>query len=207
MPPPPPFPYWFFRGLGDEPLMVVPFDAPRDLGWDVLDPMFVVSYLEGWLLDSEARATLYDVYAALFGPLPTTAWGLGEEHLSLKPLLRRAFERQDLVVLAPRRMNAVLPGQAAPIQPPTLPQRPPPPVLKTFIEIVLLDQDGNPVAGEVFQLTLPDGRVQNGNLDRAGFARVDGIDPGVCDVRFPNIDGREWGTTRPGGFRPPKLGG
>ncbi len=205
MPPPPPFPYWFFRGLGDEPLMVQPFDAPRDPGWDVLDPMFVVAYLEGWLLDSEARATLYDVHATLFGALATSAWGLGEERQSLRPLLLRSFERQDLVVLAPRRRNAQLPGQP-PLQPPSLPQRPPPPALKTFIEIVLLDQDGKPVPGEAFQITLPDGRVQTGTLDRTGFARVDGIDPGVCDVRFPNIDGSEWGRTRPGGLRPPKLG-
>jgi hypothetical protein len=187
--------------------MVQPFDAPRDLGWDVLDPMFVVAYLEGWLLDSEARVTLYQIHAALFGALATSAWGLGEERQSLRPLLLRAFERQDLVVLAPRRRSAVLPRRAAPIQPPSLPQRPPLPPAKTFIEIVLLDSDDKPVAGEAFQLTLPDGRVQNGNLDRAGFARVDGIDPGVCDVRFPNIDGREWGRTRPGGFKPPKLGG
>ncbi|MEP7126501.1 MAG: hypothetical protein ABJE95_36555 [Byssovorax sp.] len=207
MPPPPPFPCWFFRGLGDEPLMAQPFDAPRDLGWDVLDPMFVVAYLEGWLLDSEARATLYQIHATLFGALAVSAWGLGEEHLSLRPLLRRAFERQDLVVLAPRRRNAQLPGQAAPIQPPSLPQQPPPPTLKTFIEIVLLDEDDVPVAGEPFQITLPDGRVQTGTLDRAGFARVDGIDPGVCDVQFPRIDGREWGKTLGRGFRPPKLGG
>lgn len=204
MPPPPPFPFWVLRGLGDEPLLVQPADAPRDLGWDVLDPMFVVAYLEGWLLDSEARATLYDMHATLFGALATSAWGLGEEHLSLRPLLRRAFERQDLIVLAPRRRNAQLPGQPAPIQPPLRPQ---PQAPKTFIEIVLLDADGKPVAGEAFQITLPDGRIQNGNLDRAGFARVDGIDPGVCDVRFPNIDGLEWGRTRPGAFRPPKLGG
>lgn len=172
--------------------MVQPFDAPRDLGWDVLDPMFVVAYLEGWLLDSEARATLYDVHATLFGALATSGWGLGEEHLSLRPLLRRAFERQDLVVLAPRRRNAVLPGQPQ-VLPPLVPSLPPPPAVKTFIEIVLLDQDGKPVAGEAFRITMPDGTVQNGNLDRAGFARVDGIDPGVCDVQFPDIDRREWG--------------
>lgn len=187
--------------------MVQPFDAPRDPGWDVLDPMFVVAYLEGWLLDSEARATLYQLHAALFGELATSAWGLGEEHSSLKPLLVRAFERQDLVVLALRRRNAQLPRQAAPLQPPSLPQRPPPPALKTFIEIVLLDEDGRPVPGEAFQITLPDGRVQTGTLDRSGFARVDGIDPGTCDVQFPRIDGREWGKTLGRGFRPPKLGG
>lgn len=205
MPPPPPFPCWFLRGLGDEVLMVQPFLAPRDLGWDVLDPMFVVAYLEGWLLDSEARATLYDLHATLFGALSTSAWGLGEEQSSLRPLLLRAFERQDLIVLAPRRQSVPLPLQPQ-IQPPSFPQRSQPQAPKTFIEIVLLDEGGKPVPGEAFQITLPDGRIQTGNLDRAGFARVDGLDPGVCDVRFPNIDGNEWGKTVPRGFKPPALG-
>jgi hypothetical protein len=202
MPPPPPYNVWFFRGLGDEPLMVQTFDAPRDAGWDVLDPMFVVAYLEGWLLDSEARTTLYDMHATLFGALATSAWGLGEEHLSLKPLLRRAFERQDLVALVPRRRSAQLPGQ------PTVPPPPPPPpplALKTFIEIVLVNQEGKPVGGEAFQIILPDGSGQRGSLDRAGFARLDGLEPGVCDVSFPNIDGREWGKTLTGRLGRPKF--
>ena len=194
MPPPPQFPYWFFRGLGDEPLMVLPFDAPRDLGWDVLDPMFVVSYLEGWLLDSEARATLYDVYAALFGPLPTTAWGLGEEHLSLKPLLRRAFERQDLVVLAPRRINAVLPGPAQVPSPQVPPKFQPPalPKAKVWVEIELF-QGKDPVAGEAYVITPRGGVPASGTLDREGFARLEAIDPGTCKIEFPNLDAREWG--------------
>jgi hypothetical protein len=35
-------------------------------------------------------------------------------------------------------------------------------------------------------------------LDANGLLRVDGIDPaGICDVEFPDIDGREWGPTKP----------
>lgn len=169
------------------------FDAPRDPGWDVLHPMFPVGYFDRWLEHAEGRAILYDMHAALFGPLDLAVWGYGEEHLSLKPALVVAFERGDLVALVPRRRNAELPGRPeVPIEPPRRPQPRPP--VKTFIEIVLLDDDRNPVPGEAFELTLPDGDVRQGTLDQAGFARVDGIDPGTCDVSFPKIDGREWGT-------------
>jgi hypothetical protein len=202
MPPPPPYRHWYFLGLGDEPLLVQPVEAPRDLGWEVLDPMFVVAFLDRWLLEPESRATLYDLHVTLFGGLATSAWGLGEERLSLLPLLLRAFERQDLVVLAARRRNAVLPGQ--PPAPPS--SRPPPLSVKTFIEIVLLDADSRPVAGEAFEITLPDGQVRTGRLDQNGFSRIDGIDPGTCDVRFPGIDGREWGRSLERKLNPPKLG-
>ncbi len=63
---------------------------------------------------------------------------------------------------------------------------------KTWIEIVLKDEDGNPVPGEPYRITLPDGSVSEGTLDQNGFARVDGIDPGTCEVTFPNLDKDTW---------------
>jgi type VI secretion system secreted protein VgrG len=63
----------------------------------------------------------------------------------------------------------------------------------SWVEIELRDEDGAPVAGEAYQITLPDGKVlATGTLDEKGFARVDGIDPGKCKVTFPNMDGRTW---------------
>ena len=63
---------------------------------------------------------------------------------------------------------------------------------KSWIEIVLVDEDDNPQAGEEYQITLPDGSVADGTLDEKGFARVDGIDSGTCDVTFPNLDKDAW---------------
>jgi type VI secretion system secreted protein VgrG len=58
-----------------------------------------------------------------------------------------------------------------------------------WIEIKLLDEDQNPVPGEQYRITLPDGEtVAEGTLDDKGSARVDGIDPGTCQVSFPNLD-------------------
>ena len=62
-----------------------------------------------------------------------------------------------------------------------------------WIEIELLDEDGNPVSGETYSITLPDGTtVADGTLDEKGRARVDNIDPGTCKITFPNLDGEAW---------------
>jgi len=59
---------------------------------------------------------------------------------------------------------------------------------KSWIEIKLLDEDGQPVPGEPYSIKLPDGSVVDGTLDGNGFARVDGIDPGSAEVSFPELD-------------------
>lgn len=63
---------------------------------------------------------------------------------------------------------------------------------KTWIEIELVDESDEPVPGEKYKITLPDGRVTTGTLDQNGFARVDGIDPGTCQVTFPELDKDAW---------------
>lgn len=64
---------------------------------------------------------------------------------------------------------------------------------KSWIEIVLEDENGKPVPGEAYRITLPDGTtLAEGTLDEKGFARVDNIDPGTCKVTFPNLDKEAW---------------
>jgi type VI secretion system secreted protein VgrG len=62
----------------------------------------------------------------------------------------------------------------------------------SWIEIQLLDSDDQPLAGEPFEITLPDGSLASGTLDEDGLARLDGIEPGNCEVTFPRLDGRDW---------------
>ncbi len=64
--------------------------------------------------------------------------------------------------------------------------------VKTWIEIRLIDDEGNPVPNEKYRLVLPDGSTAEGSLDANGWARRDDIDPGSCQVSFPNIDGPLW---------------
>jgi len=64
---------------------------------------------------------------------------------------------------------------------------------KSWIEIELVDEEDNPVPGERYKVTLPDGKtVAEGTLDEKGFARVEGIDPGTCKITFPNLDKDAW---------------
>ena len=63
---------------------------------------------------------------------------------------------------------------------------------KTWIEIELVDENNEPVPGEQYRITLPDGRLVTGTLNEKGFARVDGIDPGTCQITFPKLDKDAW---------------
>ena len=64
---------------------------------------------------------------------------------------------------------------------------------KAWIEIELVDEDDNPVAGEQYRITLPDGEtVATGTTDSNGIARVTRIDPGNCQITFTNLDEDAW---------------
>jgi len=67
------------------------------------------------------------------------------------------------------------------------------PEKKSWIEIEMVDEEDQPVSGERYEITLPDGEtVASGTLDDKGFARVDGIDPGTCQITFPDLDKDAW---------------
>ncbi len=59
---------------------------------------------------------------------------------------------------------------------------------KSWIEIALHDQEGEPIAGERYEIKLPDGKIASGSLDGDGHARIKGFDPGRCEVSFPGLD-------------------
>lgn len=62
-----------------------------------------------------------------------------------------------------------------------------------WVEIELKLEDGKPVAGEPYQITLPDGTVASGTLDEKGLARIDGLpNAGECQVTFPKRDKTAW---------------
>ncbi len=64
---------------------------------------------------------------------------------------------------------------------------------KSWIEIELVDEEKNPVPGERYKITLPDGEtVAEGTLDDKGFARVEGIEQGSCKITFPELDKDAW---------------
>ncbi len=58
-----------------------------------------------------------------------------------------------------------------------------------WIEIAFVDGGGEPVSDVAFDLRLADGQSKSGKTDKKGSARLEGITPGECSVRFPDIDG------------------
>lgn len=64
---------------------------------------------------------------------------------------------------------------------------------RSWIEIELVDEDDQPVTGERYRITLPDGTtVAQGTTGSDGVARVSGIDPGTCKITFPDLDKDAW---------------
>ena len=62
-----------------------------------------------------------------------------------------------------------------------------------WIEVLLVDEEDQPVAGQRFEITLPDGSIRVGQTDAQGLGRVDGIyPPGICQISFTELDREAW---------------
>jgi hypothetical protein len=116
----------------------------------------------------------------------------------------KAGKQEQLILRWKARMLACASGGAAgavdaTVDAPPARQRKPPKDsessdtrVKTWIAIRVLDEDGNPVPDVAYSVTLPDGSIMTGSLDDQGFARFDEIDPGQCQISFPEIHAKEW---------------
>ncbi|MFP2926080.1 carboxypeptidase regulatory-like domain-containing protein [Pyxidicoccus sp. 3LG] len=153
--------------------------------------VFVTSSLDHWLTTPVVARTLYAMYQALGG---APALGLsgperGRYEQRLKQRLTDAFTHGELVALEVRRPTLV-----APPWPDTLIPLPSEKPIEepTWLAIALKDEDGKPVPHTRYVVTLPDGSTREGVLDKNGYARVDGVNPGKCQVAFPDVDGQSW---------------
>jgi hypothetical protein len=59
---------------------------------------------------------------------------------------------------------------------------------KTWVAIRLVDDEGNPIAGQQYRLLLPDGSPKEGKLDDSGEVWVENIDAGKCEVSFSQLE-------------------
>jgi len=66
------------------------------------------------------------------------------------------------------------------------------PAPKGWVEVEMVDEAGDPVAGLRYEVTLPDGRVDSGTLDSKGLARIENFEPGYCKITFPDLDTETW---------------
>jgi hypothetical protein len=58
---------------------------------------------------------------------------------------------------------------------------------KTWIEIRLVNDAGDPIPDEQYVLHMPDKSTKKGKLDKRGRARLEGIEPGDYLVSFPDV--------------------
>lgn len=61
-----------------------------------------------------------------------------------------------------------------------------------WLEIELIGEDAKPIPYARYQVRLPNGALAEGYLDKEGFARLDGLAAGECQVRFPELDAEAW---------------
>ena len=62
----------------------------------------------------------------------------------------------------------------------------------SWIEFEMVDEADEPVPGIAYEVKLPDDSVATGTLDTQGFARIDGCEPGTCEISFPDLDKDAW---------------
>jgi len=58
--------------------------------------------------------------------------------------------------------------------------------LQDFVEISLVDNEGNPIANEDYILRLSNGEIRKGKLDGNGYKKEEGVPPAGCEIEFPN---------------------
>lgn len=117
---------------------------------------------------------------------------LADDGASLRARVRAALGEGR--VLALREGREVQRTGAAPkerdeeAQPPA----PTPRETKTWVTVRLLEEGDppRPVAHARYRIALTDGAVREGRLDAMGTAHFDGLDPGTCEVTFPDHDRR-----------------
>jgi len=63
---------------------------------------------------------------------------------------------------------------------------------KTWIEIQLVGEDGEPISGKKLEIELPDGTKKTATFNKEGKARFEGIAKGECQVALLGLDREAW---------------
>jgi hypothetical protein len=135
------------------------------------------------------------MYRAVYGPGDAAA----HSTVTLKNKLEAAFRKKELVMLrvsrggssggggggggTPGDDKAAKEEKEAPKTPP-LPKKPE----KTWVRFRLLDEDGEPMDDEPYEMVDSNGTKRKGKLDKDGTIYIPPIlTPGNCTITFPEI--------------------
>jgi hypothetical protein len=171
----------------------------------VVDVSTAIAKVDEWCDDPMHLPDMIDFYEEVTGNRlsPPTIIDIPKR---VKPALLGAIEDGLLAVVKhpmfrpfEARKQEGVHGQQAPrkVEEPTpLPRRRPlrrvPEKERIWVDIVLADRRGKPVAFEPFEVVSSDGRVFGGRLTGEGEAEIDDLSPGQCEINFPELDGSEW---------------
>lgn len=131
-------------------------------------------------LHAELRGSAFRGASRRVGPLEAQA--LGQE-------LEAALLAGRLVLEARPHVQGLTTLEA----PEPVPKWEPPPEKEkpadkgAWIELELVNQDGEPVANRSFRILQKGNVVREGMTNSAGFARIEPLAPGPCDVEFPDL--------------------
>ena len=80
--------------------------------------------------------------------------------------------------------------------------------ITSWIEIELVDEAGQPVPNERYEITAPDGEtIKRGHTNERGQAHVAVPEPGTCQISFPDLDQAAWERAGGGGSAAQAAGG
>ena len=188
---------WHFRGIhGDDVVFVALSDFAGD-GAGALASAEALrrldEVLDGTLdRDGTERAAAVEMLEAA-GRSRLDLAAVSRERL--RELLRAAVRERAIGLVRVARPLRASAGSAAPepAPPPApSPAKPQPKSEKTWITIKVMYEDGDEPYSGAFQVKLPDGRVEKGKLGSSGVKEISGIDPGSCEVSFPDLDANAW---------------
>jgi hypothetical protein len=156
------------------------------------EPQVAVFYIDRWLADPEEKAKLVEMYKSVHG-FGDSAWGAPS---ILKAKIEAAFENHTLVMLRQTHGGAGGGGGGGKKKPsrgagagggstaPTTSKKPE----KTWVRFRLLDEDGEPMDEEPYEMVDSNGSQRKGKLDKDGCIYIPSIlDPGECTITFPEV--------------------
>ena len=159
-------------------------------------PAIATAWIDAWILDPHRRSELFRIWEGLTGNRQHARGGMAPVDLqrTLGPRLRRAVESGELVMITEeggegwRGAVAAQRASEAAAPPPAESPRP----TKTWIEFLVEDMAGQPIAGRKYRATLTDGTKKTGQTDSSGLVRFDELDPGLCEFVLEGLDGNAW---------------
>jgi hypothetical protein len=146
-------------------------------GHVVVPELRAAQLIGSWAREPQVLGRLIEVYGALYGELQRPPTRRDIELLQTR--LEQAVSKGRLVITCPLA-PVPIPHREIEFEPaePAPPQERPP--AKSFVDVVVLDSNGNPLPGRRYKLQTPNGLTEEGRLDANARLYKGRVDPGTA---------------------------